>query len=652
MSKILGIDLGTTNCAMAIIEGGKPKILENAEGARTTPSVVAISKNGERLVGQTAKRQSVTNPENTVFAVKRLIGRSFESEEVQRDLKNSPYKIVKANGGVKIKMGDKEHTPQEISAMILSKLKADAEAKLGEKITEAIITVPAYFNDSQRQATKDAGKIAGLEVRRIINEPTAAALAYGFEKKKGQQIAVYDLGGGTFDISILDVSEDTVEVKSTNGDTYLGGEDFDQLIIKWIIEEFKKDQGIDLSKDPLALQRIKEAAEKAKIELSSTPATEINQPFITTGADGPKHLVMKMTRAKLEELVGSLIDKTIAPCKAALKDAGLEAKDLEEIIMVGGMTRMPLVQQKVKEFFNKEPHLGVNPDEVVALGAAVQAGVLQGDVKDVLLLDVTPLTLGIETLGGVATSLIERNTTIPTSKSQIFSTAAEGQTSVEIHVLQGERPMASDNKTLGRFILDGIPNAPRGVPQIEVSFDLDANGILNVSAKDKATGKEQKIMITASSGLSKEEVEKMTKEAEIHADEDKKKKEQIEIKNQADAVVFQTEKLIKESGDPRQSGAGKMKPEDKKELEEKLEALKKAKSTDQHDEIKNKMEEMNVVAQRIGAAMYQSAAAEASADKQAQDQKGEKAQEGKEGKKSDEGKDDKEPVEGEFEEKK
>ncbi|MBU4319413.1 MAG: molecular chaperone DnaK [Proteobacteria bacterium] len=643
MSKILGIDLGTTNCAMAIIEGGKPKILENAEGARTTPSVVAISKNGERLVGQTAKRQSVTNPENTVFAVKRLIGRSFESEEVQRDLKNSPYKIVKANGGVKIKMGDKEHTPQEVSAMILSKLKADAEAKLGEKITEAIITVPAYFNDSQRQATKDAGKIAGLEVRRIINEPTAAALAYGFEKKKGQQIAVYDLGGGTFDISILDVSEDTVEVKSTNGDTYLGGEDFDQLIIEWIISEFKKDQGIDLSKDPLALQRIKEAAEKAKIELSSTPATEINQPFITTGDDGPKHLVMKMTRAKLEELVGSLIDKTIAPCKAALKDAGLEAKDLEEIIMVGGMTRMPLVQQKVKEFFNKEPHLGVNPDEVVAMGAAVQAGVLQGDVKDVLLLDVTPLTLGIETLGGVATSLIARNTTIPTSKSQIFSTAAEGQTSVEIHVLQGERPMASDNKTLGRFILDGIPNAPRGVPQIEVSFDLDANGILNVSAKDKATNKEQKITITASSGLSKEEVEKMTKEAEIHADEDKKKKEQIEIKNQADAVVFQTEKLIKESGD-------KMKPEDKKELEEKLEALKKANATDQHDEIKKKMEEMNVVAQRIGAAMYQSAAAEASADKQAQDQKGEKAQEGKEGKKSDEGKDDKEPVEGEFEE--
>lgn len=639
MSKILGIDLGTTNCAMAIIEGGKPKILENAEGARTTPSVVAISKNGERLVGQTAKRQAVTNPENTVFAVKRLIGRSFESEEVQRDLKNSPYKIAKANGGVKIKMGDKEHTPQEISAMILSKLKADAEAKLGEKITEAIITVPAYFNDSQRQATKDAGKIAGLEVKRIINEPTAAALAYGFEKKKGEQIAVYDLGGGTFDISILDVSEDTVEVKSTNGDTYLGGEDFDQLIIKWIIGEFKKDQGIDLSKDPLALQRIKEAAEKAKIELSSTPETEINQPFITTGDDGPKHLVMKMTRAKLEELVGDLVEKTIEPCKAALKDAGLEAKDLEEVIMVGGMTRMPLVLRKVKEFFNKEPHLGVNPDEVVALGAAVQAGVLQGDVKDVLLLDVTPLTLGIETLGGVATSLIERNTTIPTSKSQIFSTAAEGQTSVEIHVLQGERPMASDNKTLGRFILDGIPNAPRGVPQVEVSFDLDANGILNVSAKDKATNKEQKITITASSGLSKEEVEKMTKEAEIHADEDKKKKEQIEVKNQADAVVFQTEKLIKESGD-------KMKPEDKKELEEKLEDLKKVKDTDQHDEIKKKMEEMNVVAQRIGAAMYQ-----AQAQQQAEPTPN-PSQEGTSEDAEDKSKDDKEPVEGEFEEKK
>jgi len=627
MGKILGIDLGTTNSAMAIIEGGQPKILENAEGNRTTPSVVAISKNGERLVGQTAKRQAVTNPENTVYAVKRLIGRKFEEEEVQRDLKTAPYKIVQAGEGVKIKMGDKEYTPQEISAMILSKLKADAESKLGEKITDAVITVPAYFNDSQRQATKDAGKIAGLEVKRIINEPTAAALAYGFEKKKGQQIAVYDLGGGTFDISILDVSEDTVEVKSTNGDTHLGGEDFDQRIINWIIEEFKKDQGIDLSKDSLALQRIKEAAEKAKIELSTTTETEINQPFITTDAQGPKHLVMKMSRAKLEELVSDLVDKTIEPCKAALKDAGLEAKDIEEVIMVGGMTRMPLVQQKVKEFFGKEPHLGVNPDEVVAIGAAVQAGVLQGDVKDVLLLDVTPLTLGIETLGGVATPLIERNTTIPTSKSQIFSTAADNQTTVEIHVLQGERPMASDNKTLGRFILDGIPPAPRGVPQIEVTFDIDANGILNVSAKDKATGKEQKITITASSGLSKEEIEKMKKEAEMHAEEDKKKKEQIEIKNQADAVVFQTEKLLKESGD-------KMKPEDKKELEEKLEALKKVKDTDQYDEMKKKMEEMNQVAQRIGAAMYQQQAQTGSAPDSS--------------KEKDKGKD--EPVEGEFEE--
>ncbi|MBU1349932.1 molecular chaperone DnaK, partial [Patescibacteria group bacterium] len=561
--KILGIDLGTTNSAMAIIEGGKPKILENAEGNRTTPSIVAISKNGERLVGLTAKRQAVTNPGGTVFAVKRLIGRKFQDEEVQRDIKTVPYKMIQAGEGVKVQMNDKEYTPQEISGMILSKLKADAEAKLGEKITEAVITVPAYFSDAQRQATKDAGKIAGLNVKRIVNEPTTAALAYGFDKKKGQQIAVYDLGGGTFDVSILDVSEDTVEVKATNGNTHLGGEDFDHKIINWIINEFKKDQGIDLSKDTLALQRIKEAAEKAKIELSTTTETEINQPFITTDENGPKHLVMKLTRAKLEELVSDFIEQTIEPCKNALKDAKIQAKDLEEIIMVGGMTRMPLVQQKVKEFFGKEPHLGVNPDEVVALGAAVQAGILQGDVKDVLLLDVTPLSLGIETLGGVSTPLINRNTTIPTSKSQTFSTAADGQTSVEIHVLQGERPMASDNKTLGRFILDGIPSAPRGVPQVEVKFDIDANGILNVSAKDNATNKEQKITITASSGLSKEEVEKMQKDAEIHAEEDKKKKENIDTKNQADAVVFQTDKLLKESGD-------KMKPEDKKELEEKL----------------------------------------------------------------------------------
>jgi len=598
MSKILGIDLGTTNCAMAIIEGGKPKILENKEGARTTPSIVAISKNGERLVGLPAKRQAVTNPENTVYAVKRLIGRKFSSPEIQGDIKKAPFKIIQGGEGVKVKMGDKDHTPQEVSAMILGKLKADAEEKLGEKITEAVITVPAYFNDSQRQATKDAGKIAGLEVKRIINEPTAAALAYGFDKKKGQQIAVYDLGGGTFDISILDVSEDTVEVKATNGDTHLGGEDFDQIIIHYIIEEFKKDSGLDLSNDNLSLQRIKEAAEKAKIELSTTTETEINQPFITTDESGPKHLVMKMTRSKLEELVGDLVEKTLEPVKSALSDAGLKASDIEEIVMVGGMTRMPLVQQKVKEFFGKEPHLGVNPDEVVALGAAVQAGVLQGDVKDVLLLDVTPLTLGIETLGGVATPLIERNTTIPTSKSQIFSTAADSQTTVEIHTVQGERSMAGDNKTLGRFMLDGIPPAPRGVPQVEVSFDIDANGILNVKAVDKASGKEQKITITASSGLSEEEVEKMKKDAEAHAEEDKKKKEGIDMKNQAESVIFSTEKLIKESGD-------KMEEADKKELEEKLEDLRKIKDSENAEELKVKLDALNEVAQKIGGKMYQ-----------------------------------------------
>ncbi|MFA5754194.1 MAG: molecular chaperone DnaK [Patescibacteria group bacterium] len=598
MSKILGIDLGTTNSAMAIMEGGLPKILENIEGNRTTPSVVAISKNNERIAGQAAKRQAVINPENTVYAVKRLIGRHFSEDEVQRDLKTAPYKILQAGEGVKVKMGDKDYTPQEISAMILSKLKADAEAKIGEKITEAIITVPAYFNDSQRQATKDAGQIAGLDVKRIINEPTAAALAYGFDKKQGQQIVVYDLGGGTFDVSVLDISADTVEVKATNGDTHLGGEDFDQRIINWILEEFKKDQGLDLSKDTLALQRIKESAEKAKIELSTAQETEINQPFITTDANGPKHLVMKISRAKLESLVIDLVEKTIDPCKKALADAGYTINDIEEVVMVGGMTRMPLVLQKVKEFFGKEPNLTVNPDEVVAMGAAVQAGVLQGDVKDVLLLDVTPLTLGIETLGSVATPLIERNTTIPTSKSQVFSTAADGQTSVEIHIVQGERPMAHDNKTLGRFILDGIPSAPRGIPQIEVKFDLDANGILNVSATDKATNKQQKITITASSGLSKEEIEKMKKEAELHAEEDKKKKDEAEIKNQADAVVFTMEKMLKESGD-------KMKPEDKKELEDKTAELKKSKKAGNLEEMKKKMEEINAVAQKIGAAMYQ-----------------------------------------------
>ena len=601
MSKIIGIDLGTTNSAVAVMEAGHPKILENAEGGRTTPSVVAISKNGERLVGQAAKRQAIINPENTIYAIKRLIGRRYQDSEVQRDIKSLPYTIEQAGDGIKVKMQDKYYTPQEISAMILSKLKADAEARLGEKVTEAVITVPAYFDDSQRQATKDAGKIAGLEVKRIINEPTAAALAYGFDKKKGQQIAVYDLGGGTFDISILDISEDTVEVKATNGNNHLGGEDFDQRIFAWIIDEFKKDQGIDLSKDTLALQRIKEAAEKAKIELSTLTETEINQPFITTDANGPKHLVMKITRAQLENLIGDLVEQTIEPCKKALADAGYKVGDIEEVILVGGMTRMPIVQAKVKEFFGKEPNLSVNPDEVVALGAAVQAGVLQGDVKDVLLLDVTPLTLGIETLGGVATPLIERNTTIPTSKSQIFSTAADGQTSVEIHVVQGERPMAADNKSLGRFILDGIPPAPRGIPQIEVTFDIDANGILNVKAQDKASGKEQKITITASSGLSKEEIEKLRQEAEQHAAEDQKKKEAAELKNQADSVIFQLEKLLKESGD-------KMKAEDKAQLEAKLAELKKAKEGDDLENLRQQMTEINQLAQTIGASMYQQSA--------------------------------------------
>lgn len=604
MSKILGIDLGTTNSAVAIMEGGSPKILENAEGARTTPSTIAISKNNERLVGQSAKRQAVTNPENTVYAVKRLMGRAFGDNEVQRDIKNMPYKIVQSGTGVKVKIQDKEYSPQEVSAMVLAKIKADAEARLGEKITEAIITVPAYFDDTQRQATKDAGQIAGLTVKRIINEPTAAALAYGFDKKKGQKIAVYDLGGGTFDVSILSVDIDEiggdVKVLSTNGDTHLGGEDFDLRLINYIIEEFKKDNGIDLSKDPLALQRIKEAAEKAKIELSTTNETEINQPFITVGTEGPKHLVMKLSRAKFESLVEDLVTATIEPCKKALADAKMSVGDVEEVILVGGMTRMPMVQAKVKAFFNREPNLSVNPDEVVALGAAVQAGIMSGETKDILLLDVTPLTLGIETLGSVSTPLIERNTTIPTSKSQTFSTAADSQTSVEIHVLQGERPMAADNKSLGRFILDGIPPAPRGVPQVEVTFDIDANGILNVKAKDKASGKEQKITITASTSLSKDEIEKMKREAELHADEDKAKRENIDTKNQAEAVVFQLEKLIKESGD-------KMSAEDKTELEKKIGELKSLKETENYGDIKAKMEEVNQLAQKIGAAMYQSA---------------------------------------------
>jgi len=600
MGKIIGIDLGTTNSVVAVMEGGEPVVIASSEGSRLFPSVVAINpKNSERLVGQVARRQAIINPENTIFSVKRLMGRKFKDAEVQKALKRLPYKIVEApNGDCRVVMGGKEYSPPEISAMILQKIKQDAEAYLGETITQAVITVPAYFNDSQRQATKDAGKIAGLEVLRIINEPTASSLAYGLDRKKDETIAVYDLGGGTFDISILDVGDGVFEVKSTNGDTYLGGDDFDERVIDWVADEFKKDQGIDLRADRQALQRLKEAAEKAKIELSSLMETEINLPFITADASGPKHLQMKFTRARLEQLTGDLIERSIEPCRRALEDAKVSPADIDEVVLVGGMTRMPAVQEAVKKFFSKEPHKGVNPDEVVGVGAAIQGGVLGGEVKDVLLLDVTPLTLSIETLGGVATALIQRNTTIPYRKSQIFSTASDGQTSVEIHVTQGERSMAADNKTLGNFILDGIPHAPRGMPQVEVTFDIDANGILKVSAQDKATGRSQHITITASSGLSDQEVEQMVKDAQQHASEDQKRRERIEARNAADSAVYTAEKTLRDLGDKAPADV-------KSDVEAKATALKGMLETASAEELKQRTQELLEALQRIGASMYQ-----------------------------------------------
>jgi len=603
MSKIIGIDLGTTNSCVAVMEGGEPMVIPNAEGARTTPSIVAFSKSGERLVGQVAKRQAITNPDNTIFSIKRFMGRRYG--EVENEIKEVPYKVAKgSNDTVRVKIQDKEYTPQEISAMILQKMKQTAEDYLGQKVSAAVITVPAYFNDSQRQATKEAGEIAGLEVKRIINEPTAASLAYGLDKKSDEKIAVYDLGGGTFDISILEIGEGVFEVKATNGDTHLGGDDFDQRVIDWIVQEFKKQEGVDLSKDPMALQRLKEAAEKAKCELSSVAQTDINLPFVTATDSGPKHLSLTLTRAKFEQLCDDLFQRTLEPCKQALKDAGLSASDIDEIVLVGGSTRMPKVQQIVKDLFGKEPHKGVNPDEVVAIGAGIQGGVLAGDVKDVLLLDVTPLSLGIETLGGVMTKLIEKNTTIPTQKSEIFSTAADNQTSVEIHVLQGEREMAKDNRTLGRFILDGIPPAPRGVPQVEVTFDIDANGILNVSAKDKATNKEQKIRIEASTGLSEEEIEKMVNDAKSHAAEDKKQREKVDTRNQADQLVYQTEKNISEMGD-------KLSADDKSRLETAVGRVKEALKGDNIEEIKSSTEDLSQVWNEMAGKMYQQAGAEA-----------------------------------------
>lgn len=628
MSKIIGIDLGTTNSAMAVMEASDPTVITNIEGARTTPSIVAVNKNGERLVGQVAKRQAVMNPDNTIFSVKRLIGRTIDDPEIKRDMELMPYKIVKADGHVKVTMGDKDYTPEEVSAMILAKLKADAEKYLGQPVTEAVITVPAYFNDAQRQATKDAGKIAGLEVKRIINEPTAAALAYGLDKKKEEKIVVYDLGGGTFDVSVLELGDGVFEVKSTNGDTHLGGDDFDNTIINWLVQEFQKDQGIDLKADKAAMQRLKEAAEKAKIELSTTQESEINIPFITADASGPKHMNLTLTRAKLEELVGELVENSLKPCEAALKDAGLKKEDINEIIMVGGMTRMPLVQKKVEEFFGKKLLQGVNPDEVVAIGAAIQGGVLGGDVKDVLLLDVTPLSLGIETMGGVMTRLIERNTTIPTSKTQVFSTASDNQPSVEVVVLQGEREMAADNKVLGRFILDGIPPAPRGVPQIEVTYSIDANGIVSVSAKDKATNKEQNITIQNSANLSDDEIKKMQADAEAHAEEDKKKKESVEARNQADTMVYTAEKALKDAD-------GKVDDDTKKTVEEAVKVLKDklGESDADAEDLKKLTSDLSDKLTKVGEAMYkqEEAAAEApEADKDAKkaDDKSDDAEEG------------------------
>src|SRR5947209_8653211 len=595
MAKVIGIDLGTTNSVVAVIEAGEPTVLENNEGSRLTPSVVAITKSGERLVGQVAKRQAVTNPENTVFSIKRLMGRKYDDPEVQRTMKSVPYKITRApNGDVRVVLGGREYSPQEISAMILQKLRVDAEAKLGERVTQAVITVPAYFNDAQRQATKHAGTIAGLEVLRIINEPTAASLAYGLDKKKGDEtIAVYDLGGGTFDISILQLGEGIFEVKSTNGDTHLGGDDFDQRIIDWLADEFRKEQGIDLRKDRMALQRLKEGAERAKIELSSSMQTEINLPFITADASGPKHLVLTLTRAKLEQLVADLIERTRGPVMKALEDAGIRPSEVNEVVLVGGQTRMPAVIDMVRKAFNKEPHKGVNPDEVVAIGAAIQAGVLKGEVKDVLLLDVTPLSLGVETLGGVMTKLIERNTTIPSRKSEIFSTAEDNQPAVEVHVLQGEREMARDNKSLGHFRLEGIAPAPRGVPQVEVTFDIDANGILNVSAKDRATGREQKITITASSGLSKDEINRMVRDAEMHAQEDRQRKEEIEVRNRADSMAYQSERTLRDLGD-------KISASLRSEVEGKIQAVRDALSQNNVSSMRSAADDLERSMQRVG----------------------------------------------------